>query len=716
MSEKLFALDIGTRSVVGLILEKENERFKVLDMISQEHKERSMLDGQIHNILDVANVIRDVKVQLEQNHGPLTKVCVAAAGRALKTKRSSYSTKIYEQPLMTEEDILHLELAAVQQAQYTLAEDEKLDQSNNYYCVGYSVLHYYLDNQEIGSLLDQQGEEAKVDIIATFLPKVVVDSLISALKRADLDMEALTLEPIAAIQVLIPESMRRLNVALIDVGAGTSDIAITSEGTVTAYGMVPKAGDEISEAISEQFLLDFHQAEQVKKDLIQHNLVEFEDILGFKHEMEKDEIVKQISGSLNQLAESICHEILALNGQAPKAVMLVGGGSLTPALPEKIAEHLNLPTNRVAIRGIDAIQVLDEKEQLPDSPEFVTPIGIAIAAKQNPVQYISVEVNNRTIRLFDLKQLTLGDCLLASGIELNKLYGKPGMAIMVHLNGRKVTLPGKLGEAPTIKINGESASVSNTIKHGDVIDVAKGEDGSTPTYTVGDVVGDVSGARVQINQHNYDLPSLVNVNQQQAELTQALSDGDQIQWESQYTLKQALQACGMEHLIHKFKPFNIRYNHKEQVVLKQMVQVSRGHKTLDLTDSIEANDQLNVQVTDTLSLDDFCERMNIKRKQSVKIFYNQKPIELTKDLYKFYRNGQKMDQDSIIYPEDHIITEALDDEPFIFQDIFRHIELDLSQTRNQTFKLIKNDQEVGFVEEINDGDQLAIEWDTINTY
>ena len=70
-------------------------------------------------------------------------------------------------------------------------------------------------------------------------------------------MEALTLEPIAAINVLIPPSMRRLNVALVDIGAGTSDIAITDAGTVIAYGMVPIAGDEVTEAISDHYLLDF---------------------------------------------------------------------------------------------------------------------------------------------------------------------------------------------------------------------------------------------------------------------------------------------------------------------------------------------------------------------------------------------------------------------------------------------------------------------------
>lgn len=85
-------------------------------------------------------------------------------------------------------------------------------------------------------MIDQQGDEASVEIIATFLPKVVVESLISALNRSGLEMEALTLEPIAAINVLMPPSMRRLNVALVDIGAGTSDIAITDMGTIIAYG------------------------------------------------------------------------------------------------------------------------------------------------------------------------------------------------------------------------------------------------------------------------------------------------------------------------------------------------------------------------------------------------------------------------------------------------------------------------------------------------
>lgn len=94
MTSKLFALDIGTRSVVGIILEERDQHFHVADMVIKEHKERAMVDGQIHNVLYVADLITEIKQVLEEKHGPLTKVSVAAAGRALKTEQASITINI----------------------------------------------------------------------------------------------------------------------------------------------------------------------------------------------------------------------------------------------------------------------------------------------------------------------------------------------------------------------------------------------------------------------------------------------------------------------------------------------------------------------------------------------------------------------------------------------------------------------------------------------
>ncbi|MFY4774558.1 pilus assembly protein PilM [Metabacillus sp. RGM 3146] len=479
-----FALDIGTRTVVGLMLKEHDEGYEVLDMVIEEHAERAMLDGQIHDV-EVANVIQSIKEEMEKIYGPLKKVCVAAAGRALKTERASIQLDIEGKPIMQTEDILHLELMAVQKAQEQLAQMQKESMLNRYDCVGYSVICYRLDDQEIGNLMDQQGEKASVEIIATFLPKVVVESLLAALARADLEMEALTLEPIAAINILIPQSMRRLNVALVDIGAGTSDIAVTDAGTITAYGMVPVAGDEITEAVSDEFLLDFPAAEKAKRDFLTETSITITDILGFEMELSSEEAVEKILPAIERLADAIAKEILFLNNnRSPKAVMLVGGGSLTPGLSGILAKKLELPENRAAIRGIDAIAKLKLSEHISGGPELVTPIGIAIASKQSPIQYIHAYVNDRAVRMFQMKKLAVSDCLLAAGLPISKMYGKPGLAAIIEVNGHTVSIPGGHGKPPVLFKNGTPCTLVDKIAHGDHLTVEKGLNGSEPVIYV----------------------------------------------------------------------------------------------------------------------------------------------------------------------------------------------------------------------------------------
>src|SRR5690625_865754 len=356
-----------------------------------------------------------------------------------------------------------------------------------------------LDEQAIGSLIDQNGDQATVNIIATFLPKVVVESLLAALSRAELSMDALTLEPIAAIQVLISESMSRLNVALIDIGAGTSDIALTSKGTISAYGMVPIAGDEITEAISDHYLLDFPMAEETKRNIVTEGQDIVSDILGFETTITYEALVNEIIDNVHTLASSLAAEVIRLNKQAPKAVMLIGGGSLTPEITKVLANKLQLPENRVAVRGIEAIQNLNKNDILPTGPDFITPIGIAIAAKQNPVHYISVKVNDMIVRMFEMKQLTIGDSLIQAGIEINKLYGTPGLAAIVTIDGRDITLPGTYGQPPTILLNNTNGSVDSIIHDGDEILIERGEHGTPSVVTLREVIGELPKILVHFN-------------------------------------------------------------------------------------------------------------------------------------------------------------------------------------------------------------------------
>jgi len=711
--KKLFALDIGTRSVVGIILEENsNEGYHVIDILSIEHTERAMLDGQIHDVLAVSKIIKHIKTELEMKHGPLKKVNVAAAGRALKTEHAQVTIDIAGKPMIQKDDILHLELSAVQQAQGLVAEKQRNgDNHQNYYCVGYSVLDYKLDGETIGNLIDQQGEEASVEIIATFLPRVVVESLIAALHRAELDMDALTLEPIAAINVLIPPSMRRLNVALVDIGAGTSDIAITDMGTVIAYGMVPIAGDEVTEAISDQYLLDFPLAEQAKRELLTNQQIQISDILGFQTEVSKDEVIQKITPVLERLAKSICDEILRLNNyQSPKAIMLIGGGSLTPEIASKIAAALHLPENRVAIRDLNAISSVTIADHIEKGPELVTPIGIAITAQKSPVQYRTVYVNDQPVRLFEVKKLTAGDCLLASGIKMNKLYGKPGMALIITLNGQTITIPGSHGEAPILLKNDIPCSLDDPIENGDHLVAIKGQDGIQPKVSIMDLLDETPEKTNKINGKTYTISAQITCNGRHVSPEHLVSDRDTIQYHFPETIEDLLKELHLQTELDTLRPFRINLNGKETFIPPFSGKLFRNGIEVKLSSSYEHLDAFVIEEKIKPTVRRLAEIKQIMLSQSIPVTFNGKSITMTKNITEFTRNDELLSEDDLIHDGDTITYEQKKMESFIFQDLFKHVQINMPQKTSGRFKLMKNNQQTTFFGKIDPGDDLKIEW------
>jgi len=708
MKKRLFALDIGTRSVTGIILEKlPDDRYEIIDYCMKEHQERSMLDGQIHNVLEVAKVINYVKAMLEVDHGPLEKVSVAAAGRSLKTAKATATIKLDEQPITDEETIHHLELSAVQTAQFNLAQNQDDTSYENYYCVGYSVLHYKLDGEIIGSLVDQRGVEATVEVIATFLPKVVVESLLATLKRTNLTMEALTLEPIAAIHVLVPTSMRRLNVAIVDIGAGTSDIAITRESTISAYGMVPIAGDKITETISDQYLLDFKEAERFKRKVVNEKEAEFQDVLGFSQTITYEDLVEQISPAIDELAYALAEKIIMINERPPQAIMLIGGGSQTPEIAKRLATKLKLPENRVAVRDVTAIADIKPGD-LPLSPEFVTPVGIAITAQNNPVNYLTVTVNKRELRMFEMKQLTVGDCLIQAGYDLKKFYGKPGLALFVEVAGERMTLPGTLGQAPTLLLNGEKADTETPIKNGDHIEINKGSDGEQAKLTIVELIGEQPATTVFLNQKKYELKPIYYVNGEQQPSSYTIVDKDEITYKQSYTIREFLERFNLLKY-DDLTPFQITVN-------KKLMSIEKGERKLLLNQEnatfdtlLKNNDQLVIKEPEPIAVEDILNLRDEKFWDITTVLFNGEKTELKQPKLKITRHEEQLAATDLVYTGDRLTIETLKTKPYIFQDVFRVVEIEQPADKN-VYQLYKNGDPCSFDEPIMSGDQLEIKW------
>ena len=118
----VFGLDIGTRSLVGTVGYMTGNTFHVVAQCVREHESRSMLDGQIHDINTVGRSITEVKQKLEAQIGKqLNEVCIAAAGRVLKTVTTTAELYFSEEKAVEAEDVHSVEMLGVEKAFEELA-------------------------------------------------------------------------------------------------------------------------------------------------------------------------------------------------------------------------------------------------------------------------------------------------------------------------------------------------------------------------------------------------------------------------------------------------------------------------------------------------------------------------------------------------------------------------------------------------------------------
>ena len=378
-ADLVFALDIGTRSIIGVVGRVSGERLHVLAIEKEEHGRRAMLDGQIEDIDQVAKVAREVTDRLEQRLGcVLKRVCVAAAGRALRTERGHFSLELPQVSRIESDLISHLESGAVSDAESRLSDSQESPQ-RRFYLVGYTVSSYLLDRYPLITLKGHNGQQLEADVVATFLPSEVVESLYTVMEAAGLEVASLTLEPIAALNAVIPADLRLLNLVLCDIGAGTSDIAVCRDGSVVGYTMATTAGDEITEELMRRYLIPFQTAERMKMELDTQTIT-YRDVLGLEQSVPSAEVREALLGAAKSLSKEIAQRVVDINGAPPSAMFLAGGGSKLLGLKQLVAQALEMDEKRVALAGNNyEMSAFSEEYELND-PEFATPLGIAVSA------------------------------------------------------------------------------------------------------------------------------------------------------------------------------------------------------------------------------------------------------------------------------------------------------------------------------------------------
>lgn len=536
----VFGLDIGTRSIVGTVGYLNGGKFHVLAQRSREHETRAMLDGQIHDIGKVGETISRVKEQLEEDLGrELTEVCIAAAGRVLRTVTTYVENSFESDREITQEDVYSLCTMGVEKA-YEEFQNSNTDTDMKFYCVGYTAMRYYMNGYQMGNLEGHKAKTIAVDLIATFLPDDVVDGLYKAVELAGLHVANLTLEPIAAIQVAIPEKFRMLNMALVDVGAGTSDISITKEGTITAYGMIPVAGDSLTDILVQHCLVEFEMAEQIKRKCRTQETIEYEDIMGLPQTIKAVEVLELLEPEIERMTQLVSDTIKELNGDKPvSAVFVVGGGGMVPGYTEKLAEKLGIVKERVAIRGQEVMQsIVFELENARKDAMMVTPIGICLSYYVQSNNFIFVEFNGERIKLYDNGKLSVTDAAMQMQFPNDQLFPRKGEALLFTVNGKTRMVRGEQGEAAVIRVNGNEADMYTRVHNGDRIVVTPSTEGEPAVLEIGKLPELGDALQVYVNGRQISLPKTAEVNGHRENEFYRIRPNDDIRIQNSYTVKE----------------------------------------------------------------------------------------------------------------------------------------------------------------------------------
>lgn len=566
----VYGLDIGTRSVVGTVGYLEKGRFVVVAQRVKEHETRAMIDGQIHDIGAVGETIREVTDELEQElRQQLHQVCIAAAGRVLRTVTTHVETDLEGEKLITKEDIFALDSYGVEKAYEKFQQENDLDMK--FYCVGYTVMRYYMNDYPMSNLENHKAKVIAADLIATFLPDDVVDGLYKAVELAGLEVANLTLEPIAAMEVAIPQMYRMLNIALIDVGAGTSDISITKDGSIVAYGMLPIAGDCLTEDIARHCLVDFTTAEQIKRGVEKQDTVEYKDIMGIAQKITKEEVLQVVESDLTDMAQQAADRIKELNGDKPvSAVFVVGGGGKMEGYTKIVAERLGIPQERCALRGEEVMQKIDflPKDIVKDSL-LVTPIGICLNYYEQSNNFMFVTFNGQRIKLYDNNRLAIVDAAISAEFPNEDLFPKRGASLTFMLNGKTKVIRGERGESATILLNGEPADIHTPIRANDIISVTCSTAGEPAQASLGKFPEYKESITIHVNGSDIRLPKVASVNGQLQSALYMIQENDEVEMLGYYTVQQITEVM--------------------DVVLEDGAYISVNHEQADLDTKVYDN-------------------------------------------------------------------------------------------------------------------------------
>ncbi|MDB4608762.1 cell division protein FtsA [Flavobacteriaceae bacterium] len=377
-------LDIGTTKIVAMVGQK-NEYDKVEVLGIGKSKSLGVHRGVVNNITQTIQSIQTAVAEAEAKAGvEINEVIVGIAGQHIRSlQHSDYITRENADEVINEEDI-----------------DRLINQVHKLVMLpGEEIIHvlpqeYKVDGQaEIKEPIGMYGGRLEANFHVVVGQVSSIRNIGRCIKSAGLTMGDVTLEPIASSDAVLSQEEKEAGVALIDIGGGTTDLAIFKDGIIRSTAVIPFGGNVITEDIKEGCSIIHKQAELLKVKFGsawpgENKETEIVSIPGLRGREPKEISLKTLSKVINarviEIIEQAFLEIKNYGHEDQKkkliaGIVLTGGGSQLKHL-KQLVEYITGMDTRI---GYPNEHLAGDSDTTTASPTFSTAVGLLMNACEN---------------------------------------------------------------------------------------------------------------------------------------------------------------------------------------------------------------------------------------------------------------------------------------------------------------------------------------------
>lgn len=377
----IVALDIGTEFAKALIAKVKDDDFEIVGVGKARQELSNMHSGAIADIVGVVQSCEEALSEAENQAGLQAKrVVIGIAGELVKGTTSTirYRRPQPDKPLGMAE--MELIIDKVQErAQIKTQKQIGVETGNEdveIKLVNSALVSLHIDGYKVTNPIGFQGRDVSVQIYTAFAPMVHIGALERVADELDLELVAVAAEPFAVSRAVVgTDASSTFTAILADVGGGTTDIAVVSDGGVEGTRMFGIGGRSFTRTVASELDLDYQDAEKLKMNLNNGKLKS--DI--------KDKTAKAIESTLDVWIDGVELALSEFSNvdNLPSQILLCGGGSSLSQLVEALSErdwYQELPfTRRPSVQHIDPEEVAGITDTTDSSVldhTFITAMGL----------------------------------------------------------------------------------------------------------------------------------------------------------------------------------------------------------------------------------------------------------------------------------------------------------------------------------------------------